>query len=220
MISSELLEQIKKRLVALPSTWDGKAAITEMRDADYPHWRQMEWIGFYFQFLCERALAPLMKIPGPSYGRVAFDGFAEIPWDFKAHPHKNAKGQNSDSVIVNDRLAILGAIKQYGQAGLILAIGDAEYNDTDRSFQIWHQELKGGLSEYERQRIERKAPSRLRKVAFKLLEIDIILLDNKGVDGFGSFQEGFRNSDGSPRNVKVLLNLLSNTPAIRIKFEA
>ena len=218
MISSELLEQIKKRLTGLPSIWDGKAAITEMRDAGYPHWRQMEWIGFFFQFLCERALSPLVEIPGPSYGRVEFDGFAEIPWDFKAHPHKNTKGQDSNSVIVNDSLAIVGAIKQFGQAGLILAIGEAEYNDTDRSFQIWHQELKGGLSDYEKERIKRNAPSRLRKVAFRLIEIDMILLDSKNVAGLGSFQKGFRNSDGSPRNEKVLLDLTSISPVVRIRF--
>jgi hypothetical protein len=149
---------------------------------------------------------------------VEFDGFAEIPWDFKAHPHKNTKGQDSNSVIVNDSLAIVGAIKQFGQTGLILAIGEAEYNDTDRSFQIWHQELKGGLSDYEKERIKRNAPSRLRKVAFRLIEIDIILLDSKNVAGLGSFQKGFRNSDGSPRNEKVLLDLTSISPAVRISF--
>ncbi|KKT16978.1 MAG: hypothetical protein UV99_C0003G0023 [Parcubacteria group bacterium GW2011_GWC1_43_61] len=76
----------------MPTDWDGQKAILEMRDADYPQWRQMEWIGFYFQFFCDKNLAPLMKIPGPKYGRVEFDGFSEIPWDFKAHPNKNANG--------------------------------------------------------------------------------------------------------------------------------
>ena len=56
------------------------------------------------------------------------------------------KGKESSSVIVNDKLATAKAIKQFGGAGLILAAGNATYNDKDRSFQIWHQELKGGLS--------------------------------------------------------------------------
>lgn len=218
MISTKLIKQLEKLLKQMPSLWDGHKAIAEMRSAGYPHWKQMEWIGFYFQFLCDTKLPPLVKIPGPKYGRVEFDGFAEIPWDFKAHPNKNAKGQDNKSVIVNDSLAIAEAIKQFGGAGLILASGDAEYNDEDRKFQIWHQKLKGGLSNFEKQRILRKAPSRLRKTAFRLREIKLILLDDKTVQGLSSFQEGFRNSDGSPRNAKVLLDLENIKSVEKIKF--
>lgn len=146
MISKKLIVQLEELLAQMPAVWNGRKAILEMRDSGYPHWKQMEWIGFYFQFLCDTKLSPLVKIPGPKYGRAEFDGFSEIPWDFKAHPDKNANGQDNKSVIVNDSLAIAGAIKQFGGAGLILAIGDAEYNDEDRSFQAWHQKLKGGLS--------------------------------------------------------------------------
>ncbi len=218
MISKKLIIELEKLLEKIPVVWDGRKAILEMRDSGYPHWKQMEWIGFYFQFLCDTKLPPLVKIPGPKYGRVEFDGFSEIPWDFKAHPNKNANNQDSKSVIVNDRLAIAEAIKKFGMAGLILAIGDAKYNDKDRSFQIWHQKLKGGLSDFEKQRILRKAPSRLRKTAFRLKEIRLILLDDKAVQGLGSFQEGFRNSDGSSRNAKVLLDLENFTAEKTIKF--
>lgn len=218
MISKKLIAQLEELLAQMPAVWDGRKAILEMRDSGYPHWKQMEWIGFYFQFLCDTKLPPLVKIPGPKYGRVEFDGFSEIPWDFKAHPDKNANGQDNKSVIVNDSLAIAGAIEQFGGAGLILAIGDTEYNDEDRSFQAWHQKLKGGLSNFEKQRILRKAPSRLRKTAFRLREIKLILLDDKTVQGLGSFQEGFRNSDGSPRNAKVLLDLDNIKSAKVIRF--
>ena len=207
MISKTLIEELSALLSEMPAIWDGRNAILEMKNAGYPHWKQMEWMGFYFQFLCDTKLSSIIEIPGPKYGRVEFDGFAEIPWDFKAHPTKNAKGQESRSVIVNDRLATAQAITQFGGAGLILAIGEATYNDQDRSFQIWHQELKGGLSHYEKERILRKAPSGLRKTEFKLNEIDLILLDDAMVKHLSSFQEGFRNSDGSPRNAKVLLDL-------------
>lgn len=215
MISKKIIAQLEELLSQMPAVWDGRKAILEMRDSGYPHWKQMEWVGFYFQFLCDTKLPPLVKIPGPKYGRVEFDGFSEIPWDFKAHPDKNANGQDNKSVIVNDSLAIAGAIKQFGGAGLILAIGDTEYNDEDRSFQAWHQKLKGGLSNFEKQRILRKAPSRLRKTAFRLREIRLILLDDKTVQGLGSFQEGFRNSDGSPRNAKVLLDL-DNIKSVKV----
>lgn len=218
MISKKLLDKLGKILAKMPAKWDGRRAILEMKNAEYPHWKQMEWIGFYFQFLCDTRLSSVMELPGPKYGRVEFDGFFEIPWDFKAHPTKNAKGQESKSVIVNDRLATARAIKKFSGVGLILAIGEATYNDQDRSFQIWHQEQKGGLSNYEKERMLRKALSRLRKTAFSLNEIDLILLDDKMVKRLGSFQEGFRNSDGSLRNAKVLLNLDNIKPAKVIRF--
>jgi len=219
MISKNLIDKLSELLAEVPARWDGRKAILEMKNAGYPHWKQMEWIGFYFQFLCDTKLSSIMEIPGPKYGRVEFDGVSEIPWDFKVHPEKNANGQESKSIIVNDRLATAQAIEKFGGAGLILAIGEATYNDEDRSFQIWHQELKGGLSKYEKERILRKAPSRLRKKEFKLTEIDLILLDDETVKQLPSFQEGFRNSDGSPRNAKVLLDLDHIKPVKVIRFQ-
>ncbi|MBU4030890.1 hypothetical protein KJ756_01905 [Patescibacteria group bacterium] len=207
MISTKLVKQLEKTLKQMPIVWDGREAILEMRDAGYSHWKQMEWVGFYFQFLCESKLSPIVKIPGPKYGNVEFDGFSEIPWDFKAHPRKNAKGKINTSVIINDRQAIVEAIKQHSSVGLILAIGDAEFNDENRNFQIWHKKLKGKMSDYEKKRILRKAPSRLRKTSFKLKEVVLILIDKKVIKKLNSFQEGFRNSDGSPRHAKILLNL-------------
>lgn len=219
MISKNLICKICESLAEIPTIWKGRDAILEMKNAGYSHWKQMEWIGFYFQFLCINKLSSIMKIPGPKNGCVEFDGFLEIPWDFKAHPKKNAKKQESNAVIANDRLATEWAIKKFGGAGLILAIGEATYNDQDRSFQIWHQEQKGGLSSYEKERILRKAPSRLRKTSFNLKKIDLILLGNKTIKQLSSFQEGFRNSDGSPRNAKVLLDLDKINSIKSIKFE-
>lgn len=206
MVSKKLITQLEGLLLKIPPVWDGRRAILEMQAAAYPHWKQMEWIGWYFQFLCDKALTSVLKIPGPKYGKVEFDGFGEISWDFKAHPIKNMKGKIKPNVIVNDRVAILKTIEDFGFTGLILANGEAEYNDEDRSFQIWHKKLKGGLSPYEKERILRKAPSRLRKTSFKLRNISLIILDRSMIAGSESFQKNFRNSDGSPRKDKVFLN--------------
>jgi hypothetical protein len=146
-------KQIGKILKKIPKRWDGRKSILEMKKADFPHWKQMEWTGFYFQFLCEKHLSNVMDIPGPRYGNVSFDGFKCIPWDFKAH----AMNTSSHQVIVNDSQATANAIKDYRQVGLILAIGKVLYNDEDRTFQKWHEKLKGGKSEYELERIKRGA---------------------------------------------------------------
>lgn len=218
MVSAQSIGKLEKLLMDFPVKWDGRGAILDMKMAGYSHWKQMEWIGFYFQFLCDTRLSAVMQIPGPKYGRVEFDGFMEIPWDFKVHPIKDSKGRESTKVIVNDRLAIMEAIETYGSAGLILAVGTATYNDQDRSFQLWHKNLKGGLSAYERDRILRDAPSRLRKTEFLLNEIVLVLLDSEMVRRSSSFQKGFRNSNGNLRKEKVLLDLSAIDSKRVIKF--
>jgi hypothetical protein len=196
-------KRIAKALSGIPIHWDGKQVILEMKAANFPHWRQMEWIGFYFQLLCGKSLSPFMRIPGPKYGKVEFDGFLEIPWDFKTH----AINTSSHQVIVNDSLAISAGIKEYGCVGLILALGKVEYNDEKRRFQKWHNKLKGGLSDYEQERIKRGAWSRLRKVTLDLQQLSFIQITDETLVKSGSFQSDFRNSNGRPRRSKVLLDL-------------
>jgi hypothetical protein len=198
-----IAKRIAGALFDIPQHWDGKHVIHEMKSANYPHWRQMEWIGFYFQFLCETHLSSIMEIPGSKYGNVGFDGFLNVPWDFKAH----AMNTSSHRIIVNDSVAISSAVDEYGCVGLILAMGKVEYNDENRTFQQWHSTLKGELSAYEKERIKRGAWSRLRKVSFDLQQISFIRITDKTLVKSGSFQVDFRNSNGSPRRPKVLLDL-------------
>ena len=174
-----------------------------MKKAKYSHWKQMEWIGFYFQFLCEKYLSGIMEIPGLKYGKVEFDGLKEIPWDFKAH----AINTSSHQIIINDSEATASAISDYNEVGLILALGEVVYNDNKRTFQKWHEKLKGGLSKYSEERIKRGAWSRLRKVSFDLQQISFIKITDETLIKGGSFQRDFRNSDGKPRKEKVLLDL-------------
>ncbi len=195
--------QVESALSPLSVCWDGKQAIQEMRSTGFTHWRQMEWIGFYFQFVCNRFLSPLMQMPGPRYGKSEFDGFLEVPWDFKAH----AMNTSSHKIIVNDSQAISEAIAMYGSVGLVLAMGKVEYNDEERTFQKWHSVLKGGISAYETERIRRGAWSRLRKVSFELQQISLIQITDKTLVKTGSFQSDFRNSNGRPRRPKILLDL-------------
>jgi hypothetical protein len=212
----ETVSVLSAKLKVIRRHWDGREAVSEMKRASFPHWKQMEWPGFYFQYLCEGCLRGIMEMPGPKYGRAAFDAYLEIPWDFKAH----AENTSSHQIIVNDTEAVTSAQKQYGHVGVILAVGPVEYNDDERSFQKWWQELKGGLSEYERKRIERGAWSRLRKVSFSLEEIDFLVLDAAALARSGSFQKNFRNADGSLRRSKVLIDLekLGREVACRLKF--
>jgi hypothetical protein len=199
----KLAKEISEYIKDIPIFWDGRESILEMKNSGYANWKQMEWIGWYFQFLCEKFLKEIMKIPGPRYGNVGFDGFKEIPWDFKAH----AINTSSHQIIVNDSRATANAIKEFSCVGLILSLGEVKYNDDKRTFQKWHEALKGGKSKYELERIKRGAWSRLRKVEFRLKQISFIKIDDDTLIKCGSFQRDFRNANGTPRREKVLLDL-------------
>lgn len=204
MWSADLITALAAATREFPSAWDGRSAILEMKENDSKHWRQMEWIGWYFEHLCCTRLAGILEIPGPTYGRAGFDGFRETPWDFKCH----ASNTSSHRIIVNDLDAIEQACSEFGAVGLILAVGEDVYNDKEtRAFQRWHDELKGKESAYVKARKERGSWSRLRKVRMTLEEIHFIRLDADLVRASGRFQEGFRNADGGARRAKLALDL-------------
>ncbi len=195
-------------LKGIPTVWDGKKSILEMKEANF-RWKDLEWIGFYFEFICYKTLSDMMKFHTVKYGSVSFDGFFTVPLDFKTH----VINSESHQIITNDTQATISAISEYGCVIDVIALGEAEYNDVNRTFQKWHEKLKGGKSEYERERIRRGALSRLRKTKFTLNEIMIVRMTKETLQKSGSFQTGFRNADGSPRNSKVLLNLEKLSPS-------
>ena len=78
MIKNESIKSISDLLKELPKKWDGKKAITEMKENDFNQWRQMEWIGFYFEFLCQKRLKDSMEFHKIKYGRTSFDSFSVV----------------------------------------------------------------------------------------------------------------------------------------------
>lgn len=86
--------------------------------------------------------------------------------------------------------------------------------DEEGSFKAWHDKLKGGVSRYERERVERRAPSRARKKSFAVENYLTFALNSDDIsrgisEGWlkDSFQKGMRNADGSPRRVKYSVRL-------------
>ncbi len=196
------VESICTALKSLPVSWDGKEAILKLKEMDY-QWRQMEWIGWYFEVLClEQLKQHAFQIPGKKYGNVTFDCSRTMNWDIKASAIKS----HDHKAILNDMEAIDQSIRENGAHGLIVALVDVEYNDEDRSFQQWHTALKGGLSDYEKKRIARNAPSRYRKRKANLEQILVLAINDTNKDALGMYRQG-RNSDGSPRNPKYMLDL-------------
>ena len=199
----DTVEQLRLASQNMPKIWDGRSAILEMKDGGSRDWKQMEWMGFYFEFLCQTRFAGIIDMPGKKYGNTTFDAFCEISWDFKAH----AANTTRHDVITNDVEAIKSTLDDYGCYGIILAIGEVEYNDEQRTFKKWHDELKEKTSKYEINRINRGAMSRRRKTEFILSEIHFICLNSETLNQCSSIYNQGRNSDGSPRNPKFNINI-------------
>ena len=186
----------------MSTDWDGKTCVLESKEASY-QWRQMEWIGWYFEMMCRKLLpAGGFSIPGDQVGKICFDAPRSANWDFKAHAIKT----HSHLAVLNDVAAMDASVKRHGWHGLIVALLDCEYNDSDRSFQKWHTELKGGVSAYESARAARTAVSRYRKTFALLPEIVFIGIDAEHLCDLAVYRQG-RNSNGNPRAPKYMIDL-------------
>ena len=193
----------KLLLTDLPTEWDGKQSILELKNANF-NWRQMEWWGFYFEYLCRLRLSRCFSFPGDQYGKsktACFDMKRTINWDLKA---KAIKSDDHRSIL-NDTYGIDQSIQKYGSHGLIIALCDVDYNDEDRSFQQWHEQLKGGKSKYEKEREQRTSVSRYRKVRAKLREILFLIINDYNKNFLARYHQG-RNSNGNPRPPKYMLD--------------
>jgi hypothetical protein len=190
---------------SLPRYWDGKCCISELQQAGY-HWRQMEWIGWWFEFRAMKELLAHGASVGPTYGSVTFDCALNGIWDFKAHPHKHS---DTGYAYLNDQEAVDRCLEDHNHIGWIIAVGRAVYDETGQ-FKLWHEQLKGAESDYVREGRALGRRSRKRKSAFELTEIvwiefrsgqSLSTAVQQGVLRTG-LQAGQRNSDGSPRRPK------------------
>jgi hypothetical protein len=197
------IKTAKELLSDLPTSWDGKKSILELKEANFD-WRQMEWWGFYFEHLCYQRLGDSFTIPGDRYGKArsaCFDMRGSINWDLKA---KAIKSDDHRSIL-NDTDAMNWSVQEYGAHGLIIALCDVEYNDNNRTFQKWHQKLKGGKSKYEISREKRTSISRYRKTYAELKEILFLVVTPRNISSLGIHHQG-RNSNGKPRPPKYMLD--------------
>mgnify|MGYP001027098843 FL=1 len=205
-MTKKIFDKIMKEL---PKVWDAKESVLYMKNNGSRNWRQMEWQGWYFEFMCENILAKdsFFEIPGKRYGSVCFDGFNEINYDFKAHSEYQG---STPKVPTNGFLEVEKAITDYGEVCFIVACGEVDFDDDEQTFKKWHDNLKGKKSKYVLAGEQSGRSSRRRKINFKLNKIIFLYVDKNTLPFVGSFQKGMINSDGTPRNPKVMIDLEDN----------
>lgn len=95
---------------------------------NYQHWRQMEWISSYFNYLCEKRLSHILEIPGPSYQKMSFNALWEIPWIFKAF----IENTGNKKIILADADLVIQGLRDYKSIGVIIGFGYIEYPDKNK----------------------------------------------------------------------------------------
>lgn len=206
-------EKLRLASQSMPEVWDGRKSILEMRDTGFEYWRQVEWIDFYFKFLCQKHFGSIIDMSSEMYKDTRFDAFREISWDFKVQAANTA----SYNIIANDVEAIADAINIHGYYGIILAIGNIEYDEV-RTFKKWHDKLRKDICEYETNRINRGVMSRTRKTAFVLEEIHFICFDSETLRRCcGLLQDSFGGTSSNklkPREIIVDIRKIPDTSLI------
>lgn len=174
---------IRSKIRELPTHWEGKACVLEMKEADY-NWKQMEWWTFYFKLKFMNLFGNDFKFPEENANSKSFDFQGEINWGL------NVKSLKSDEfwIELGDKRAMDKSIKENGFHGEIIALCNVEYNDRDRTFQKWRADLEGTSSES-----GKKKPVSLswyRKTQVTVTGVLIMILSAKDVQKLGIIKKG------------------------------
>lgn len=202
----EIMDKIFLSLKGIKKDWDGKEAIMEMKESEDNNWRQMEWIGFYFEFLCNKSFIENdIEIKKIKVDKVEIDAFYKRPIDLKAHSENNSS--KSSKIITNGWEETQKIINKYESIIFVIGVGESIYNDKNLSFKKWHDKLKNNKSKYVQEGERKNRTSRLRKTEFKLNKIICINIDKSFFLKQDTAQKGMRNSNNEPRNAKLLIDL-------------
>ena len=199
---------------------DGRGAILEMKEDKFPGWADVEWAGYHIKYLVQKACDE--KIAGKfthliQKRRHLVKG--EYVWDARFNAN-------------DEEVVILGDIKEYNKLlkdnrGIGVLVADTQANsDLSGEFVQWHEELKGGLSDYSVEREIEGRPPRIRKTEYMIRKIRAYFFKTKDfVDGLdegwldNTFQKKYalRNSNENPRNPKYKFKI-SKVPKKNLVF--
>lgn len=198
---------------------DGRESIMSMHDDEAAtgvrtNWRQMEWFGWYSEFLANGLHDVTRSRRRFSTGSGSWMNF-DYEYDSMLFDLKTATSSNGKT-ITNDLHAIREAITLDGVMTFVVVHGTPVMDD-DGSFMQWHDALKGKQTVYERASRANGRPRRMRKAAIVLDAVKIYRLDANAVAAMPIMRQG-RNENGRPRPVKMLLDESAITPAAIARF--
>lgn len=183
-------------------TWDGRACVSEMLQKSYPHARQTEWPGWYFEFITLPVFRDRFNVGGKMIGNTTFDYVSNNVWDLKVHDTK--KG---DKVILNDKRSIEQAFKEYSGIGIIVNEGSAGF-EGEREFYGWHAGMRQNVTA-DQALLNRGPKSRKLKTSFTHGALKAYWLPaSSGFsnDALSYYRQG-KQASGAERELKVMFDL-------------
>jgi hypothetical protein len=193
------ISQIIHSLV--PQFWDAKECVKEMKTANFKHWKQVEWQGWYLEFIALPALISALGGAPVKIGTTTFDYQRNFIWDLKTHSNFTKTKSTNSECPLNDQDSMKLAI-QNGGLGLVVLSGDPVYGGMD--FAIWHKRLRGSAGD----------PRRELKSKFKPTRLDLFFIENtealrlaEKTHTITSFNQGRQSTSGNARKPKYSLNL-------------
>lgn len=195
---------------------DGLKAADWMQKRNIPSWKELEWPGFFIKHIAQDFFENHKKSkikPFTEGKKYRLKG--EYLWDIRFHDV-----DKDPLIILIDASDFENDIKQYNGMGIII-INAVVIPDKDDKFRLEIEEMKGGLSEYEKKRRAEGIEPRQRKagfyaywgIAYFISPEDI--LGNTDTWLMSNFQKNMRNSDDKPRNAKYIIDM-ENVPDEKI----
>lgn len=176
---------------------DGKEAILEMKENGGTKWREIEWVGFYYEYLIDKlGFRNEIAYLSPTNKKVELDyRFDSILTDLKTH-NINSKPE----IILNDKKAMEEALEKEGKIRILLLNGYANKEDRETQFfKKWHCDLK-------KKKFEQKENDKLRKTDFKLFSIYLLEINEDNKDKLAIYRQG-KNSNEKPRYEKFKIKM-------------
>ena len=197
---------------------DGRVAILAMREDSYPGWQDVEWAGYHIKYLVQKACDERLAgqfAPYTQRRRHLVKG--QYVWDARFNAN-------------DEEIVILGDVQEYNDlirsnGGIGILVVDTQANsDLTGAFIQWHENLKGGMSNYTIEREIDGRPTRIRKTEYMIRKIRAYFFNNgdfeTGVhDGWlnNTFQQTMRNANANPRNPKYKFKI-SDVPENHLIF--
>ena len=194
---------------AIRDDWDGRETVTRMRDAEFRHWRQTEWAGWYFEFVGIPTLIDAFGGGRARFNNTEFDYHLHSVWDLKVH---DLQGGRSRTAILNDHTAVIECLRSGQGLGFIVLSGEADYQRHE-DFGAWRKAFCGDSRprptaaerSYSRRLKSAFSPSHLQ--AFRLTGVEH--LDSAVAAGQVRVVPQGRQQSGQARNPKLHLDFPS-----------
>ena len=162
---------------------------------NYLHWRQMEWVEAYFNYLSERMLSDLIDMTETVVFQNNFTAIMKIPFIFKAY----IKNTGNQKIILSDATLMTQMLANVPEIGVIIANGTIDYPLPKKEEKRLNHSIKN-----EKEKIENFEKELRQHSEFKLEKIHFIPISPDFFETCETFQPKDSKVEGHLREKIVI----------------